>query len=656
MTVRDASASATALWRTFGWRGLAYRAGFEARRRVHAFRAAPDPVVPGLARARLPSEWPFCPDAQRVRETTEREIALDRATRVRVGQHEPYRWSWRQRPGVEADWLRHPESGLVYDNAVPWWRVAHFDPRAGDIKDVWEPGRFTWAYDLARGWLLTADDAFVRALRSGVTTFLRSSPPFRGPHWACGQETSIRAIAWLWAEGACRDAPSFDDAAQGELLEALAWSGERIADAFAYAQSQRNNHGLSEAAGLIAIGARLRDAEPRAERWIERGRRALEQMIPDQIAPDGWYIQHSFTYARVALDQLTTARRVLRAVGSDLTPRAQERVRALIELMAVCIDPESGDLPNHGPNDGAYVLPLSTRPYRDFRPSLTAGAATFDAPLPDSIQPNAETLAWLRAEAPGRHPAARTPWVRSGQSGWAVAATSGARVFVRGGRYRSRPGHIDPGHIDLWIGGKAAAIDAGTFRYVAPAPWNDGLTGIEVHNTVAITGVEAARRGARFLWLAWPRARIDSASVVGDEILIDITNDSWQHRGITHRRRCTLRGDGALIVDEVRGSPTLAAPVHVHWLLEEEGSVSVASSEKATITEVRGDPESTRGWASDSYGVKRPVRSVRLTALPRAGRLRIVSSFGTLLPSGLADITVSEDTPEPSRFPAGTRG
>jgi uncharacterized Zn-binding protein involved in type VI secretion len=595
----------------------------------------------------LPDEWPFRPVAQRVRETTDRDIALERAVRVRGGQHQAYRWTWRERPGVEADWLRHPESGFVYADLAPWWRVPHFDSRAGDIKDVWEPARFGWAYDLARGWLLTGDDSFVGALQSAIAAFLRSSPPFRGPHWACGQETSIRAIAWLWAEGACRDAPSFDETARGQLLEALAWSGERVADAFGYAQSQRNNHGLSEAAGLIAIGARLRDAEPRAERWIDRGHRALERMILDQIAADGWYIQHSFTYARVALDQLTTARRALLAVGSDLTAHAQERVRALIELMASCIDPESGDLPNHGPNDGAYVLPLSTRPYRDFRPSLTAAAATFGASLPDNIEPNAETLAWLRADAPARRPAVRTPWVRTGPSGWTIAATSGARVFARAGEYRSRPGHIDPGHVDVWIRGKPTAIDAGTFRYMAPSPWNNGLTGIEVHNTVAITGVEAARRGPRFLWLAWPRARVDSASVVGGEISIHITNDSWQHRGIRHVRRCTLCADGALIVDEVRTDPTFGAPVHVHWLLEDETDVSVACSEAATISKVRGDEASTRGWTSDSYGVKRPVCSLRLTALPRAGRLRIVSSFGTMRGSSAENGIVAADAEVP---------
>jgi dipeptidase E len=34
-------------------------------------------------------------------------------------------------------------------------------------------------------------------------------------------------------------------------------------------------------------------------------------------------------------------------------------------------------VPLHGASDGAYVLPLSTRPYRDFVPALTAAAATF---------------------------------------------------------------------------------------------------------------------------------------------------------------------------------------------------------------------------------------------------------------------------------------
>jgi hypothetical protein len=600
---------------------------------MRVLRDTPRTLAFDMSSAALTGGWPFVPDAPAVRDVTEREVALERATRVLLGEHEAYRWTWRPRPRTGVEWISHPDSGFEYAADVPWWRVPHFDPRAGDIKDVWEPARFAWAYDLARGWMLTGDEAFVHALAIGVSTFLQSSMPFRGPLWACGQETAIRAIAWLWAEGACSDSSTFDAAVREKMLEALAWSGERIANAFAYAQSQRNNHGLSEATGLIAIGARLSRADPRAETWIDQGHRALESMILDQVAPDGWYIQHSFAYARVALDQLTTARRVLLVVGRDLSPRARERVGALIDLFAVCIDPETGDLPNHGPNDGAYILPLSTRPYRDFRPALTAAAATFGVSLPDNIEPEAETLAWLRAAAPPTRPAARTPWVRHGHSGWAVGATGRARVFARAGVYRSRPGHIDPAHLDVWISGRPVAIDAGTFRYAAPPPWNNGLTSTDVHNTITISGLPAARRGPRFLWLSWPRARIDDACLAGDEIRIAITNESWRDHGIVHRRECLVSDGGVLVIDEIRGDTSFDAPVHVHWLVEDGASVEVTSSGQGKLSDVRGDPASTRGWTAESYGTRRPVRSVRFTAVPRDGYLRIVSTFGTPSPS-----------------------
>jgi hypothetical protein len=596
---------------------------------VGAFRSEPRVLTVATARAVMPDAWPFRADAERVRETTDREAALDRAVRVRDGQHQAYRWSWRSRPITPNEWLQNPQTGFAYDAAIPWWRVRHYDTRAGDIKELWEPGRFAWAYDLARGWLLTGDERFARALRDGISTFLRSSPPYRGPHWACGQEAAIRALAWLWAEGACADARAFDESFRLELLQALLWSGERIADAFEYAESQRNNHGLSEATGLIAIGARMRGADERATRWIEKGHRALERMVIDQIALDGWYIQHSFNYARVALDQLTTARRVLLSLGRDLSPGVRERVRALIELLGACVEPASGQVPNHGANDGAYVLPLSTAQYRDYRPTLTAAAATFETALPSGVAPSGETLAWLRAEAPPAQAAKPSSWARSGASGWAVGATSLARIFVRAGQYRSRPGHIDPGHVDLTIGGRPVAIDAGTYRYVGSPPWNNGLATIDVHNTVSIAGMEAARRGPRFLWLAWPRATVERATVVGDEISIEITNNSWRDHGVVHRRLCRVWADGALIVDEISGDPTFAASVSVQWLLDDEGAVEMEASEPATLRETSGDAASTSGWTSDSYGAKRAVRSVRLTAVPRGGKVRISSAFGS---------------------------
>ncbi|HEU4566367.1 MAG TPA: heparinase II/III family protein, partial [Gemmatimonadaceae bacterium] len=475
-------AAGRVLLATFGVRGLASRARFILRREAGRLRALPSPVSGAVGTAALPGAWPFRPDEARVRAATPRGQALERAERVARGEHQAYRHEWRPLPRTSHQWHVHPLSGVAYHRHAPWYHIRHFDASVGDIKDTWEPARFAWAYDLARGWMVAREERFAEAFWQSLEHFLEGCPPFKGVQWSCGQEAAIRALAWLWAEGAFLDAEASTPERLAALRRALAWSAERIDDAIDYALSQRNNHGISEAAGLVAIGARLLNADPRARRWLERGARLLEVQVKDQVAGDGWYIQHSFNYARVALDQLGLAQRALAAVGRSLSPDALERTRALAMLLASYADPASGVPPLHGANDGAYVLPLSTRPYRDFVPSLTAAAATFGVPLPRVMQADDETLAWLGAAPPEVVDAA--PALATGESGWVLASVGSTRVFGRAGSYRARPGHIDALHVDVWLDGRRVATDAGTFRYAAPQPWNNGLAGEETHNTV----------------------------------------------------------------------------------------------------------------------------------------------------------------------------
>jgi hypothetical protein len=629
VTAGDWAHAAIVLARTFGARGLVHRSRFEFRKAARQLRVAPTAVGDVVRRTEVSDDSVFRPDRVGIRQTTDRGAAINRAERVRRGEHHAFRWSWRARPGTAAGWMIHPSSGVRYLPEVPWYRVAHLDPRAGDIKDIWEPARFAWAIDLARGWILTADEAYAASFVEALNTFLDSSPPFRGPHWSCGQEVAIRCVAWLWCEAAFEDAAAFDAKVRGRLREALAWSGERIEEGIDYAVSQRNNHGLSEAAGLLAIGTRFKNVHPRADRWIALGTKWLERLVPDQFAPDGWYIQHSFVYTRVALDQLVVARRALRAVGRDVSSRCLARIVSAINLLATCADRGTGELPNHGANDGSFVLPLTTRPYRDFRGSLTAAAATFGVPLPLGMEPDEEILAWLGEPAPDRVSQAPPPRVASGSSGWAVGETSGAKVFARGGRYRSRPGHIDPAHIDVWLRGTRYAVDAGTYRYLAPAPWRNGLAELEVHNTVSIDGLPAAHRGPRFLWLRWPTAEIQATTVDPQgHIRIVIRNDSWRRAGITHRRVCYVLADGVIVEDNVQTPIGFKGRICVQWLLEPGATVDVWCASDALLAESCGREGSTLGWISDGYGTRRPGRSVRVIAQARHGNVRVVSTMG----------------------------
>lgn len=617
--------AAGTLWRTFGADGIRRRAGFEVRKRFSRLRAdapsVPSPVLDQGPGAR----WPFRPNARRLSRDATKGEAISRADRVLAGEHQAYRAAWRRRPSMPDEWNVDLETGHRYDVGAPWFRIPHSVVGA-DIKDAWEPGRFGWAYDLARGWMLTRNDRYAQAFWTALESFRVGCPRYRGVQWACGQETAIRALALLWCESALADAPSSTAARQASLREMLYWSGHRIADAIDYALSQRNNHGISECTGLLAIGARFRAIDGDADAWWRTGRAALEQQVLDQFARDGWYVQHSFTYLRVALDQLVLAERVLQADGDRLGTPAVERIRAAVWLLGSVIDTETGGVPNHGANDGAFVLPLTTREYRDFRPSLTAAAATFHVPVPPGMDIDAELLAWLDVDPPPTAERAR-PRVVIGESGWLDARVGGTRVFARAGTYRSRPSHIDAVHVDVCVGGRTVTTDAGTYRYTGA--WSHAFADERSHNTVAIHGFPMAERGPRFLWLRWPRAAISSYRDDGDIVTIEMLNESWRHAGIEHRRTCRIAPDAVTVLDELSLAPGTPARAAVHWLIDgpREGVLVMASVPVDTDVH-RGDEGSPYGWIADSYAVRRPATSLRVTTRDPSTRVRFVSGFG----------------------------
>lgn len=649
MSLDAITRGAASLWRTYGASGVRHRTAFEIRRRIGAFRDAPSAAPRRALETPPPPNWPFVPPPGAVARATDRQEARERAERVARGEYQAYRCTWQQRPGSSEAWITHPITGFVYDRAAPWYRIAHLKREAGDIKDIWEPARFAWAYDLARGWMLDRDERYAEAFWRATEDFLAACEPFRGVHWSCGQETAIRATAWLWAEGALGDAAASTLQRLATLRRALLWSGERIADALGYAISQRNNHGLSEATGLIVIGARFHDVDPRARGWLDAGRRWLELLVNDQFASDGWYIQHSFTYARLALDQLVLAERALRHAGKPLGAGAVERARRAVELLLSCID-DRGELPNHGGNDGAFGLPLTTRRYRDFRPSLTAAAALFEVPIPRDVETDREALGWLDLPEPPAATPRVLPRVASGSSGWADVRVGGARIFTRAATYASRPGHIDPLHVDVWIEGRRVALDAGSYRYAGDPIWSNALADVDVHNTLTLIDRPPAVRGPRFLWLTWPHARLIDARIADDGAgRCELVNESWREEGVLHRRVCEVYPQGVVVLDVFTCPFTFTDPLRVHWLLDGAmDDIAVVSTGGIHIDTRTGDAHSARGWVSECYGVKRPATSVLITARAERGYFALASGFGDRRsPAQLATALRRRATPPP---------
>jgi hypothetical protein len=221
-------------------------------------------------------------------------------------------------------------------------------------------------------------------------------------------------------------------------------------------------------------------------------------------------------------------------------------------------------------------------------------------------------------------------------------------AFTRCAAFRHRPAQADLLHVDLWWRGQNIALDAGTFSYNAPVPWNDPLSHTAHHNTVTVDGRDQMDRVGRFLWLPWTTGRVRShkRSAAGHLAYWEGEHDGYARLNVPalHRRAIVRIGEHWLVLDRV----TSAAEhdYRLHWLLMDAaydcdeskkrltlktpaGSyfVEVASAANdSSCSIVRADESSPRGWRAPYYNYLEPALSFALTA--RGSSLSFWTAFG----------------------------
>jgi hypothetical protein len=374
----------------------------------------------------------------------------------------------------------------------------------GDIKGVWELSRGDWALSLARAARASGERRFTDTLESWLSDWVKHNPTHAGPNWMCAQETAIRMMQVLLAARIVNAprTPAFTAFVRAHVA--------RIAATPHYSIAQQNNHATSEAAGLFIGGLWLAD-----EANAQRGRALLERLAAGLILPDGSFAQHSVTYHRLALDTLVFCELWRRQASAPaFSPRFRARMGAAAQWLAALIDPLSGDAPNLGPNDGAYVLRLTSLPYRDFRPSaelawrVAFGARLFGAGAWD------EPAMWHGLTAPSDQRAVlRGPrWFADAGYALIGGETVGADwAMIRAPQARFRPGHCDALHFDLWAKGVNIIRDAGTSSYALDDAAARDFSGAPGHSTVEVDDRDPMPRLSRFLYGAW--IKVDAKAV-----------------------------------------------------------------------------------------------------------------------------------------------
>jgi len=457
-------------------------------------------------------------------------------------------------------------------------------------------------------------------------------------------------MAWTFGLYAFMDSPSTTPQRIAQFTVFIAAHAERIDKNIDYAISTHSNHTISEAFGLWLVGLLFPELKD-AERYFTLGRRLLEQEAA-QIFPDGSYSMYSLNYHRFVLHLYLYVMRLGELNQSPVSNLIHRSVESSISYLSQLIDPETGQMPVYGSNDGALVLPLNNCDFTDYRPLLQLGSYLTKKELLFESGPWDEDIFWLCGEEFTAKTA--TPALAGGAKddtqrklslgGLSGSFPDGGTYLLRGASskailrctdFRSRPSHADQLHLDLWWRGKNITCDAGTYLYSGKGRmWRNSLARTSVHSTVTVDHQDQMRMVSRFTWTNWAKGKV-----------LQQNDKIWQgeHHGYkrladpVHHKRTVLAldEDRWLVVDHLSGKQR--HHYSLHWLLNdfpyERGEnlivLSLGSVKykvqigllegKSMFSALRGDEDSTRGWSSRYNGEKEPALSVMLeTDQPRA--------------------------------------
>ncbi len=549
---------------------------------------------------------------------------------------------------------------LTPPGELPHWTEYELGQQTWGVEDpkfTWEPTRFGWAFTLGRAYYLTKDERYPEAFWRYFEVFQRANPVNKGPNWASAQEVALRLMAFVFAAQVFAASRHSTAARNSSIACTIADHASRIPPTLLYARAQNNNHLLSEAAGLITASLALSD-HPDASRWSNLGWKWFNRGLETQIAQDGTYTQHSTNYHRLMLQLVLWVHLIQQ--GNNLPNRGiRERgsfnVQRAIRWLLSLTDVESGRALNLGPNDGAYILPLTVLPYHDYRPVLQAASQAFWGKRAFDPGPWDEMSLWFCPGFKDQNSSSQMEDVKQ-ETRAAMRDTSPVTLraarswaYLRTAEFHDRPGHADQLHLDLWWRGLNVAQDAGTYLYNALPPWENALTHTAVHNTVMVDGCEQMTRAGRFLYLDWAQAEVvlDEHTDEGALERVIAQHDGYRRLGVTHQRSVVAHDDDRWVVEDqlipASNSPHLAShTARLHWLLPDwrwtidnsgleiellspYGLISL--SIRSSISNLQpsliragevlyGDAPAhpNWGWVSPTYGHKSPALSFSVTA------------------------------------------
>lgn len=472
--------------------------------------------------------------------------------------------------GYPLNWQLNPLTGQKCSAKEKWYNILDFDDKRGDIKTVWEASRFSHFITLARAYLIMEDKKYYMAFSNQLKDWIEKNPYSYGANYKCGQECGLRMINALLAYKVFKDSQLTTDADQENVKELIWRCYKKILSNFFYADKCiKNNHTITELVGM-AVGAWCCRDNSRIKYAFSK----LNKVIDRQFTRDGGYIQHSFNYERLALQDIEVVLSIERKAGCRLNAQSRDKILKAARLMYQCQD-TNGDMPNYGPNDGALAFPVTSCGYRDFRTVTNTVHAIVDGHKIYESGPHEEELLWFGNKGLSEY-GTEVPKRQSSsfdEAGLYTLYNRTSWVFIVLNKYRTRPAHMDQLHFDLWIDGENVLCDGGTYSYASSI--GKELISNKSHNTVFYDSRNQMNIYGAFLVYNWTRRNWVKHS---DKFFC---GEMLSKNGYRHCREINIVDYGYIITDKITGIEGKEFKILFHTPCEvkqQENSIALISN------------------------------------------------------------------------------
>lgn len=439
------------------------------------------------------------------------------------------------------NWQMNPISKVKANNALSWNRLPDFG-EYGDIKLIWEASRFPQVYYYINAYSTTRDEKYAKQCIAQILDWIDKNPYPQGVNYKCGQEISFRTFAWIIALEYFKDFVNKED--EQKIVQNIYTSLLRVDANIDYAaKSVKNNHSISEAAGLF-VGGLLFSQFKESKYFVDKGLKYLLKETSYQVYSDGSYIQHSFTYQRLALDVLLFVMVVAKKLNYELPIELKQRHLKMIEFLNSFVQ-ENGWLPNYGSNDGANLFPLTGDDYRDFRSSLNLASVVNSGY--SLFEGHKKFVEFFALEDKGLKEVEKK--IEFSDGGYYILKNKNLFSFIRCHSYKDRPASNDMFHLDVWSGGKNIFCDAGSYSYNTDKKFKNNFIGVVGHNTIMINNSNQMAQVLNFGYSNWTKAKCIGFSknhFVGE-------NYAYKKEfEIVHQRDLKLEDDKIIIIDNIK--------------------------------------------------------------------------------------------------------